>query len=157
MSRNWDRADEHIDGVRVREVKHIVTGNGITTELFRKDWGIAHNEVTAMIHVSLRPGAVSAWHMHKLKTDHLFVVGGAIRAALYDDREGSRTRGRVDVLNLSPMRPTLVVIPPGVWHGIQALEPEPGVFVNFFDREYDYGDPDDWRLPADTSEIPYQF
>lgn len=157
MSPNWDRAAEHIDGVRVREVRHIVTGNGITTELFRKDWGIAHSEVTAMIHVSLRPGAVSAWHMHKLKTDHLFVVGGAIRAVLYDDREASPTRGRVDALNLSPMRPTLVVIPPGVWHGIKALEPEPGVFVNFFDREYDYEDPDDWRLPADTSEIPYQF
>ena len=143
--------------MRTREVKHIVTGNGITTELFRKDWGIVGNEVTAMIHVTLRPGAVSAWHMHKLKTDHLFAVGGAIRAVLYDDRDGSPTRGRVDVLNLSPMRPMLVVIPPGVWHGIKALEPEPGMFVNFFDREYDYEDPDDWRLPADTSEIPYQF
>jgi dTDP-4-dehydrorhamnose 3,5-epimerase len=157
MTPGWDVVAEHIDGVRTREVKHIVTGNGVTTELFRKDWGIAEAEITAMIHVSLRPGVVSAWHMHKLKTDHLFTVGGTLRAVLYDGREGSPSRGRVDVLNLSPMRPTLVVIPPGVWHGIQSLGPEPGCFVNFFDREYDYHDPDDWRLPPDTDEIPYHF
>jgi dTDP-4-dehydrorhamnose 3,5-epimerase len=157
MSPEWARREELIMGVTTREVKNIVTGNGITTELFRKDWGIVGGEVTAMIHVTLRPGAVSAWHMHKLKTDHLFTVAGALRAVLYDDRADSPTRGKVDVLNLSPMRPTLVVIPPGVWHGMKVLGNEPGSFVNFFDREYDYEDPDDWRLPADTTEIPYQF
>ena len=157
MTREWERREERIAGVEVREVRNIVTGNGITTELFRKDWGIVGSEVTAMIHVTLRPGAISAWHMHKLKTDHLFAVAGAIRAVLYDDRPGSATNGRVDVLNLSPMRPMLVVIPPAVWHGIQVLGNEPGAFVNFFDREYDYEDPDDWRLPPDSPEVPYSF
>jgi dTDP-4-dehydrorhamnose 3,5-epimerase len=157
MTPEWDRVEERIEGVQTREVKNIVTGNGVTTELFRKDWGIASAEVTAMIYVTLRPGAVSAWHMHRLKTDHLFAVGGALRVVLWDDREDSSTRGRVDVLNLSPMRPMLVVIPPGVWHGVQVLGNEPGAFVNFFDREYDYEDPDDWRLPPDSTEVPYRF
>ena len=157
MTREWDLLRESIDGAVAREVKHVVTANGITTELFRKDWGVAVGEVVHMIHVSLRPGAVSAWHMHKLKTDHLFVVGGLIRAVLYDDRDGSPTRGKVDVHHLSPARPMLVVIPPGVWHGLQVLSPDPGAFVNFFDRAYDYENPDDWRLPADSPEIPYSF
>ena len=157
MTPEWDRDQELIDGVRVREVKHIVTANGHTTELFREDWGIMEKPLVHMIHVSLRPGAISAWHMHKRKTDHLFVVGGMLRAVLYDDREGSPTRGKVDVLHLSSMRPTLAVIPPEVWHGIQVLSPEPASFVNFFDDAYDYADPDDWRLPADTPEIPYSF
>jgi len=157
MSPDWERREELIAGVSTREVRHVVTGNGVTTELFRKDWGAVASEVTAMIHVTLRPGAVSAWHMHKLKTDHLFAVAGTIRAVLYDDRAGSATKGKVDVLNLSPMRPMLVVIPPGVWHGIQVLGSEPGAFVNFFDREYDYDDPDDWRLAPDSTEVPYKF
>lgn len=157
MTPEWDRQADHIDGVAVREVKHIVTANGVTTELFREDWGIMKGDLVHMIHVSLRPGAVSAWHMHRLKTDHLFVVGGTLRAVLYDDREGSPTRGKLDVFHLSAMRPTLAVIPPEVWHGIQVLSPEPANFVNFFDHAYDYSDPDDWRLPPDTPEIPYSF
>jgi dTDP-4-dehydrorhamnose 3,5-epimerase len=157
MTPDWDRDAEYIDGVAIREVKHVVTANGITTELFREDWGIMKGDLVHMIHVSLRPGAVSAWHMHRLKTDHLFVVGGMLRTVLYDDREGSPTRGKLDVLHLSDKRPTLVVIPPEVWHGIQALSAEPASFVNFFDHAYDYSDPDDWRLPPDTSEIPYSF
>lgn len=157
MSPSWDLAAQRIEGAITREVKHVVTGNGITTELFRQDWGVVQGEVVHMIHVALRPGAISAWHMHKLKTDHLFVVGGMIRAVLYDDRDGSPTRGKLDVHHLAAVRPMLVVIPPGVWHGIQVLSPEPGVFVNFFDAAYEYDDPDDWRLPADSSEIPYRF
>jgi dTDP-4-dehydrorhamnose 3,5-epimerase len=157
ITSDWELMTERIAGVRLREVRNIITANGVTTELFRKDWGIAEAEITAMIYVTLRPGAISAWHMHQLKTDHLFTVGGALRLVLYDGREGSGSTGRVEVLNLSPLRPALVVVPPGVWHGIQALSPEPGCFVNFFDREYDYADPDDWRLPPDTQEIPYRF
>ena len=157
MTPDWERQAEYIEGVQLREVKHVVTGNGVTTELFREDWGIMKGDLVHMIHVSLRPWAISAWHMHKLKTDHLFVVGGAMRAVLYDDRDGSPTRGQVDVVHLSFVRPTLVVVPPEVWHGIQTLGSEPVNFVNFFDHAYDYADPDDYRLPADTPEIPYSF
>jgi dTDP-4-dehydrorhamnose 3,5-epimerase len=157
MTPDWELIEERIAGVETREVKHIVTGNGHTTELFREDWGIVKGQVVHMIHVALHPGALSAWHMHRLKTDHLFVVAGTLRAVLYDGREGSPTRGKVDVFHLSAMRPTLVVIPPEVWHGIKVLSPEPACFVNFFDHAYDYDNPDDWRLPADTAEIPYSF
>jgi dTDP-4-dehydrorhamnose 3,5-epimerase len=55
------------------------------------------------------------------------------------------------------MRPQLLVVPPSVWHGVQNLSTDVSAFVNFFDREYDYEDPDDWRLPPDTAEIPYRF
>lgn len=56
---------ERIAGVRTHEMRPIVTGNGVTTELFRKDWGVPTGELMHMIHVSLLPGAVSAWHMHR--------------------------------------------------------------------------------------------
>ena len=157
VSPDWDVSMDLIDGVVTREVRNIVTANGITTEVYRKDWGVVGSEVVHAIHVSLRPGALSAWHMHERKTDHLFTVAGHLRAVLYDDRDGSPTRGRVNVLHLSPLRPTLVVIPPRVWHGIKNLAGEPSTFVNYFDDAYDYSNPDDWRLPPDTDEIPYRF
>lgn len=155
MSPDWVVARELIDGVEVREVRHVVTANGVTTELFRPEWGLLPDGIRHAIHVSLLPGAISAWHLHQLKTDHVFCVGGHLRVVLHDPREDSPTFGRVDVLHANPARPGVVVIPPRVWHGIQVLGPEPGLFVNYFDRAYDYADPDDWRLPVDTDEIPY--
>ena len=157
MTPDWEVRRDLIEGVAVREVRNVVTHNGITTELFRRDWGIVDYEIPQMIHVALRGNAVSAWHMHERKTDHVFVVGGHIKVVLYDDRDDSRTRGQLDVFNLSPARPQLVVIPPAVWHGVQNLSNEVSAFVNYFDLEYDYEDPDDWRLPPDTPEIPYRF
>jgi dTDP-4-dehydrorhamnose 3,5-epimerase len=154
---DWDIAMDLIDGVSTREVRNVVTSNGITTEVHRDDWEIVPGSVEQVIHVSLRAGAISAWHMHERKTDHLMVVSGHLRAVLYDGREESPTAGRLNVLHLSPTRPTLVVIPPRVWHGIQNLSDGPSTFVNYFDLQYDYRAPDDWRLPADTDEIPYRF
>jgi dTDP-4-dehydrorhamnose 3,5-epimerase len=154
---DWDIAMDLIQGVQTREVRNIVTSNGITTEVHRDDWGMLSTGVEQVIHVALRAGAISAWHMHDRKTDHLMVVSGHLRAVLYDGREESPTAGRLNVLHLSPARPTLVVIPPRVWHGIQNLSDGPSSFVNYFDLQYDYANPDDWRLPPDTDEIPYRF
>jgi dTDP-4-dehydrorhamnose 3,5-epimerase len=152
----WELVGEHIDGVAVREVKHVVTRNGLTTEVFRKDWELTR-EVMHVVHVLLRPETISAWHKHEHQTDHVFVVGGMLRIVLYDDRDGSPTHGKVDVFNVSHARPMLLVIPPGVWHGIQNVWHEPSMFVNYFDRAYSYEDPDEWRLPQDSDEIPYRF
>src|SRR4051812_1723680 len=97
MSRDWEIQRDLIDGVQTREVRNVVTTNGVTTELYRRDWGICDYEIPQMIHVALRGNAISAWHMHRRKTDHLFTVGGHLRVVLYDDRDDSRTRGQVDV------------------------------------------------------------
>ncbi len=53
--------------------------------------------------------------------------------------------------------PGLVVVPPGVWHGVQNLLNRPSAVVNMPDRAYRYEAPDHWRLPPDTDQIPYRF
>jgi dTDP-4-dehydrorhamnose 3,5-epimerase len=145
-----------IAGSVVRESVHIVTGNGITTEFHRDDWGIAP-AVRQAIHVALRPGALSAWHMHKLKTDHLLALSGHLRIVLWDDREDSPTRGKVDVHHVAGARPQLLVIPPAVWHGVQNIGGGEACFVNYFDVAYDHSNPDEYRLPPDSPEVPYAF
>jgi len=157
INRDWELDRRLIDGVRCREVRNIVTANGITTELYRPDWGIVDGDVQQAIHVALRGRAVSAWHQHRSRWDFLFVVGGHLRVVLFDPREDSETHGQVDVFHLSPQRPMLVSIPPFVWHGVENLSTDVSAFVNFFDQPYDYDDPDEWRLAADAPEIPYRF
>jgi dTDP-4-dehydrorhamnose 3,5-epimerase len=147
-----------IGGVLVREGSNIVTRNGLTTEVFSSPWELPVDEVRHVINVSLKPGAISAWHMHRAQTDQIVPTGGMIRVVLYDPREDSPSRGELDVFNLSPMRPSLLLIPPGVWHGVQNLiASEFSSFINLFDRPYEHADPDEWRLPIANDVIPYEF
>src|ERR687893_783786 len=83
-----------IDGVLVREGSNIVTRNGHTTEVFSSPWELPVDEVRHVIHVSLKPAAVSAWHMHSAQTDQIVAVDGMLKLVLYDPREDSPTRGR---------------------------------------------------------------
>mgnify|MGYP003382343869 CR=1 FL=1 len=145
------------DGVLVKEVQNIITRNGITTELYRPEWPVGPDQVRHIIHATLRADAISAWHVHEYQTDTIFVTGGSIKLVLFDDRSDSTTRGKINVFHLSRMRPTVVTIPPGIWHGLQNIENAESSFINYFDRPYDYTNPDEWRLPVDTDQIPYQF
>ena len=154
---NWEFKYDLIDGVRLKDVRNIVTKNGITRELYRPDWKLTEGTVQHMIHVTLNGKAVSAWHMHEIQTDHIFVLQGHVMLALFDDREKSPTRGKVNSFNLSPMRPTLIRIPPGVWHGLANMDQTQCSFINFFDRPYEYETPDEWRLPWNTDKIPFKF
>jgi dTDP-4-dehydrorhamnose 3,5-epimerase len=153
----WEQRRDLIADVRVKHARNIVTKNGVTTEIFRLDWGVGRSPVEQAIQVSLRGRALSAWHCHEVQTDHVFVTHGAIKLVLFDDRESSPTRGQVNEFHLSIESPMLVVFPPGIWHGLQNLMPDNSVFVNMFEKPYNYGDPDEWRLPQDTAAIPYRF
>lgn len=154
---NWVVDRRLIDGVRTREIRNIVTANGVTTELYRPDWGIVEGTVQQVIHVALRAGTTSAWHQHRERWDFLLCVAGHLRVVLHDPREESPTHGQVDVFHLSPARPQLLAVPPWIWHGVQNLSGDVSCFVNMFDRPYDYDDPDEWRLPPDSPDIPYRF
>ena len=82
-------------GVEVREVRNLVTRNGLTTEVYRSDWHAGAAPVAQTLYVSLRPGAVSAWHCHEAQLDRIFVVQGCMKLVLFDDRERSPTLGQV--------------------------------------------------------------
>jgi dTDP-4-dehydrorhamnose 3,5-epimerase len=157
MRPDWTLDRELIEGVELYEVRNVVTGNGVTVEAWRPAWTAGLATLAQIVHVTLRPGAISAWHLHRLRYDGVFVVGGSLRVVLFDARRDSATNGQVDVFSLSHVRPMLVTIPPAVWHGVQVLGSEHARFVNCFDRPYDHDDPDEWRLPADSSEVPYRF
>jgi len=100
---------------------------------------------------------VSAWHAHRHATDRLFANHGLIKVVLFDARRDSATAGRVNVFRCGDVRPQLVVVPPGVWHGVQSIGATPALLLNLPDCEYAYEAPDHWRLPPDTDEIPYSF
>ncbi|MDZ4736309.1 MAG: dTDP-4-dehydrorhamnose 3,5-epimerase family protein [Rhodospirillaceae bacterium] len=158
VSSGGDLLFDPIAGVQVRELRNQFTRvGGTTTEFYCYDWFDPPVAIRQMVHVVMQPGVVSAWHFHAKQTDVLVVTNGVLRIALFDDREGSPTRGKVNALTIGPLRPRAVVIPPKLWHGVQNPSGEVSSFVNATDMIFEHGDPDDWRVPPDHPQIPYRF
>jgi len=135
----------------------VLTNNGSLVELLRTEWLGDSTRVDQVVLRTLDPGAVSAWHVHRSMTDRLFCVAGRVLVVLYDARQSSPTHTQLAEYRLGPQRPTLLIVPPGVFHGVKALGTEPAMLINMVDQAYSYSEPDHWRLPPDAAEIPYRF
>ncbi|MGZ5473103.1 MAG: polysaccharide biosynthesis C-terminal domain-containing protein [Thermoanaerobaculia bacterium] len=158
ITARWTPSDMRlIDGVTIREVLHVPKSNGYLTEIFRSDWPESRGEIGQVFQVVLEPGAISAWHAHATTTDRLFVSHGRARIVLHDAREESPTRGITNEFRFGTIRPALIHLPPRIWHGVQNVSDGPAIIINIVDRAYDYEDPDHWRVPADSPEIPFTF
>jgi dTDP-4-dehydrorhamnose 3,5-epimerase len=154
----WTPSDMRlIDGVTIREVLNVPKSNGYLTEIFRRGWSESRGEVDQVFQVVLDRGGISAWHAHASTTDRLFVSYGRVRIVLYDAREESPTHGAINELRFGTIRPAMVHVPPRVWHGVQNVADGPSILINIVDRAYDYEDPDHWRVPEDSPDIPFRF
>ena len=157
ITSDWTLLKSAIDGVRLKEVRNVPKQGGSLTEVFRRDWLLDDGVVDQVFQVILRTGEISTWHMHQYTLDRLFVSQGLVKIALYDGRRSSPTCGKIAEYRLGTIRSGLVVVPPGVWHAVQNIADEPSAILNLVDKAYAYEDPDHWRLPYDTTEIPYRF
>jgi dTDP-4-dehydrorhamnose 3,5-epimerase len=101
---------------------------------------------------SPQPGGpvVKAWHKHRKQTDHFCLLQGKAKIGLYDDREGSPTRGESQSIILGDGNDLLVQIPPGVWHGFMPLGFETACILNLPTEVYNPDDPDEERAPWDA-------
>jgi dTDP-4-dehydrorhamnose 3,5-epimerase len=103
------------------------------------------------------PGSVNGWHAHAYTTDRLFCASGRVQLSLYDGRKSSPTFSVVWQRVFGEHAPVLVVVPPGVWHGLKALGTAPALVLNLADLAYDYGCPDHRRLPPDSPHFPVKL
>jgi len=157
ITSDWHAYQELIVGISVREVLHVPRDHGMITEMFRPDWDPTNQPVVQIYQSRLFIGALGAWSCHKLTTDRLFVNHGLLKIALYDARPDSKTKGVINEFYAGDERPLLLIIPPGVWHGLQNVGNSEALVLNFPTRAYNYEDPDHYRLPFDTAEIPYRW
>jgi dTDP-4-dehydrorhamnose 3,5-epimerase len=157
ITSDWHKLQELIEGVSLREVLHVPRDHGVLTELFRPEWDPTGLPVAQVYQSRLFPRALGAWSCHARNTDRLFVNQGHVKIVLYDGRGDSKTSGMLNEFHAGDARPAMLVIPPGVWHGLQNLGPSDALVLNFPTVPYNYEDPDHFRLPHDTTEIPYSW
>ena len=155
VDRDWNFVGQSgIEGVTCKEIRPVTTTHGTLTEIWRPEWGLDERAVGQVFQSLLDLGTVTDWHAHVQTTDRLFCAVGRIRLALYDGRKSSPTFGSVWQRVFGQERPLLVVVPPGVWHGLRVLGTTPSLILNIVDRAYSYESPDHRRLPPDTPHIP---
>jgi dTDP-4-dehydrorhamnose 3,5-epimerase len=103
---------------------------------------------------SIYQGVVKGWHRHREMTLNYAVPHGRIKLVLFDDREGSSTRGTVEEHFLGPDDYSLVQIPPGVWNGFKGLT-DVSLVANCCTHEHDASRSE--RLDPFVNDIPYDW
>jgi dTDP-4-dehydrorhamnose 3,5-epimerase len=103
------------------------------------------------------PGVVKAWHYHKRQVDHFVVVFGMMKVVLYDARENSPTKGLVNEFFMGVHNQVLLQIPAGVYHGFKCISDTEALVINIPTELYNYSEPDEYRIPAHSTEIPYDW
>lgn len=143
-----------IDGVEINQLEIIPDERGMILKMLRWDDRI-FREFGEIYFSVIYPGVVKGWHIHKKMTLNYAVISGLIKLVLYDDREGSPTRGEVQELFLGRENYKLVTIPPMVWNGFKGIGTEPAIVANCATIPHD---PDEIeRMDPFENNIPYSW
>jgi len=148
--------DGHIKGVKTKNLRVIPDERGWLMEILRSDDDI-YQQFGQVYITTAYPGVVKGWHYHKKQTDNFTCISGMMKVALYDAREDSDTKDNIMEFFIGEKNPILISVPPGVYHGFKGVGTQTAFFLSVPTLPYNYQEPDEYRLPPDTKEIPYDW
>lgn len=142
-----------IDGITITELHQISDERGAVLHMLRCD----ASEFTSFgecYFSEILPGAIKAWKRHRVQTQNLAVPTGRVRLVIFDDRQDSPTKGKLQILELGrPDAYRRVKIPPGLWYGFACISTMPALLVNCADLPHA---PDESELsPVNDPIFPY--
>jgi dTDP-4-dehydrorhamnose 3,5-epimerase len=143
-----------IDGVLVIPLERIPDERGTAMHMLKRT--DPHFIEFGEIYFSkIYPGVVKGWHKHAEMTLNYACIHGRIKLVIYDDRNGSPTRGQVMEIFLGPDNHSLVQIPPGVWNGFKGMGGEMAIVANCCTMPHDPSR--SMRLDPFDNDIPYDW
>ena len=143
-----------IDGVVLTPLRQIFDGRGKVMHMLREDSPV-FSRFGEIYFSCTHPGAVKAWHLHKEMTLNYAVIYGEIKFVLYDDRENSPTRGKVQELFISPENYQLVTVPPLIWNGFKGVGNQTAIVANC--STIPHSPTEIERRPPSDQGIPYDW
>lgn len=147
-------AEPMIDGVQVVPLRRIPDERGTVFHMLKRT--DPHFKEFGEIYFStVYPGAIKGWHRHKDMTLNYACVSGRVKLVLYDEREGSRTRGNLFEVFLGEDNYALVVIPPDVWNGFKGMSEPHAIVANCCTHPHDPAR--STRLEPFSKHIPYDW
>jgi len=147
-----------IAGVRVQPIALWPDDRGYFLEVARLGQGLVDQFPAATTQVSAAltyPGAIKAFHLHKIQTDVWAVVQGLFQVALVDLRPASPTFGLKNTFYIGQLRSWQLLIPPGVGHGYKVIGTAPAMLVYLTDRLCN--PKDEGRIPHNSTGINYDW
>ena len=145
-----------IDGVVTKQLRLIPDERGRLMEILRRDEDMFGGFGQVYL-TTTYPHVVKAWHFHKKQDDFIICVKGTLKLVLYDDREGSPTRGEVNEFFIGDYNPMMVKVPKMVYHGWKCVSEEEALVINVPTEPYDRKTPDEFRLDPHINDIPYKW
>ena len=94
-------------------------------------------------------GTIRAFHKHNELWDWFFIGHGSAKFVLKDDRPDSPTYGALMTVVTGERNPSLIVVPPGVYHGWMSLEDDTQL-ISTASEVYNRDKPDEARIPPDS-------
>jgi dTDP-4-dehydrorhamnose 3,5-epimerase len=143
-----------IDGVEIVPLRQIIDERGSVMHMLRADADHFHG-FGEIYFSTVNPGAIKGWHIHTEMTLNYAVPHGQVKLVLFDERDGSATRGELMELFVGAGNYVLVRIPPMVWNGVKGLGAAPSVVANCASHPHRPDEID--RLDPASDRIPYDW
>ena len=143
-----------IEGIIVTELKTIEDERGKIMHMLRSDWDVFQS--FGEIYFScVYPKKIKGWKKHTAMVQNLACVSGSAKLVIYDDREGSPTKGMIETIEFGKDHYCLVTIHPGLWVGFTAIGNEMAVIGNCASMLHDPNE--SLSIPYDSERIPYKW
>jgi dTDP-4-dehydrorhamnose 3,5-epimerase len=145
-----------IEGVKTKKLRVLPDERGRLMEIFRSDDEL-FKKFGQVYMTTAYPGVVKAWHYHKKQEDNIACLKGMVKLVLYDAREGSPTKGKINEFFMGEHNPLLVHIPPLVYHGFKCISESEAILINVPTEVYNYESPDEFREDPHKGSVPYDW
>ena len=118
-----------IDGVKIIPLKQIPDERGSVKHMLRCDdpWFEKFGEIYFS---TVYPNKFKGYHFHKEMALNYTVPFGTIKLILWDNREGSPTKGEYQEIYMGKCNYVLVHVPPQVWNAFAGLGTEEAIVAN---------------------------
>ena len=143
-----------IEGVKIVPLRRIPDERGTVYHMLKST--DPHFIQFGEIYFStIYPGVVKGWHKHKEITLNYACIFGRIKLVLYDERDGSTTKGTLMEIFLGPDDYSLIIIPPEVWNGFKGMSEPFAIVANCCTHPHDPSL--STRLDPFNNHIPYDW
>jgi len=148
------KGDSIIEGVKVIPLRRIPDERGTIYHMLKctDPHFIQFGEIYFS---TIYPGVIKGWHKHREMTLNYACIFGRIKLVLYDEREGSSTKGSLMEVFLGPDTYSLVIIPPEVWNGFKGISEPFAIVANCCTHPHDPSRTT--RLDPFDNHIPYDW
>ena len=127
---------ETIQGVSIKELSKIKNDKGNILHVLKSS-DSCFTQFGECYISEVFPEKVKAWKKNAVQTQNLAVIEGRIKFVIFDDREGSISKGILNVFEISRAENyKLLTIPPNIWYGFGCLGSQKSIIVNCSDHPH---------------------